>query len=295
MFRTFLVALTSLLIGATAFAGAPQLWMLPRRDAKPEFTYPLRLVSVSDEFFNSSPWASEKGSGAKGFFASFPQAKVLDADGRDITATYRKNGGPRAVVLTDVELHFLMEKFQADRRFNLMQAPRLTIGNGESGNITLADQLEFLTGVSVQIVDGEPKVVTEKVKVWAGEGTPTVLVNVSGRLNSDGKSLRVHLDEKCVTLDEVKTYPVTLNVPTRGADGKMRSNTVTYKVQKPVLKTQQVDLHFEIPIGGTIMIDGGEVSTAEYRSRLFRSPETVWSRSRTIVLLSAQIAPQEDD
>src|SRR4051812_46135571 len=193
MFRTCFAAIITLLIGATAFAGAPLAWLSPRPDVKPELVYELRLVQVSDEFFDRFPWKTEKTPGLKGFFASFAPATVLDAEGRDISATYRRAGGPRTAQLNDNDLFLLIEKCQADAKFNITQAPKLTAANGAAANISLADVTEFLTGVSVQMADGQPKVMTEKVTLMAGTGSPSIFVDVVGKLSPDGKSVRVHM------------------------------------------------------------------------------------------------------
>ena len=75
----------------------------------------------------------------------------------------------------------------------------------------------------------------------------------------------------------------------------MKSKTVTYKVQKPEPTTQRVDLRFEVPVGSTVLIDGGAIVTVERRSRLFRS-EVVSANCRPLLLLlTARVAPPAEN
>src|SRR5262249_60744312 len=57
--------------------------------------------------------------------------------------------------LNDIQVFMFMEAAQGDRRFNVMQAPKLTAANGQSANITITDFQFFVTDVQVFNINGQ--------------------------------------------------------------------------------------------------------------------------------------------
>src|SRR5262249_54371970 len=57
--------------------------------------------------------------------------------------------------LSDIEVFFFMEAAQGDSRTNVMQAPKITLFNGQTSTITVNDQQFFVTAVSVTQVGGQ--------------------------------------------------------------------------------------------------------------------------------------------
>jgi hypothetical protein len=73
---------------------------------------------------------------------------------------------PGMAILDDSQVRVLLETVQADRRANVMQAPKVTMFNGQKANIDLTEQQVFVVGVDFETKDGKqiPRPVTKKVK-----------------------------------------------------------------------------------------------------------------------------------
>src|SRR5439155_3676608 len=57
--------------------------------------------------------------------------------------------------LNDIQVFMFMEAAQGDRRVNVMQAPKLTLFNGQTATMTITDTQFFVTNVSVVSVNGQ--------------------------------------------------------------------------------------------------------------------------------------------
>ena len=49
--------------------------------------------------------------------------------------------------LNDIQVYMFMEAAQGDRRVNVMQAPKLTLFNGQTATLTVTDLQFFVTNV----------------------------------------------------------------------------------------------------------------------------------------------------
>src|SRR5205085_432060 len=57
--------------------------------------------------------------------------------------------------LSDIQVFLFMEAAQGDQRTNVMQAPKLTLFNGQTSTLTVSDQQFFVTNVSIIQVNGQ--------------------------------------------------------------------------------------------------------------------------------------------
>ena len=57
--------------------------------------------------------------------------------------------------LNDIQVYMFMEAAQGDRRVNVMQAPKLTLFNGQTATLTVNDLQFFVTNVTVLSVNGQ--------------------------------------------------------------------------------------------------------------------------------------------
>src|SRR5262249_39154450 len=57
--------------------------------------------------------------------------------------------------LSDIQVFLFLEAAQGDQRTNVMQAPKLTLFNGQTATLTVADQQFFVTNVQVIQLNGQ--------------------------------------------------------------------------------------------------------------------------------------------
>src|SRR5207253_2529295 len=88
---------------------------------------------------------------------------------------------------------------QGDRATNVMQAPKVTVFNGQAANINVGDEKLCLANVETQR-DG----VTTAGQELMDLGFSAKLLPV---VSADGKFVRLHLDVNSTTLDQVHPAP----------------------------------------------------------------------------------------
>src|SRR5262245_18322796 len=63
---------------------------------------------------------------------------------------------PGMAILDDTQVHMLLEAMQGDRHANIMQAPKMTLFNGQHATVDLTEQQAFVVGVNTVQKDGKP-------------------------------------------------------------------------------------------------------------------------------------------
>jgi hypothetical protein len=118
--------------------GVQDLLSALRRAQETEVSVEMRFVTVPTEFFERL--------------------------GLDVDANERSS--PGVTMLDDSQVRVLLEAIHGDRRANVMQAPKLTMFNGQKANVDLTEQQLYVVGVEFENKDGKqvPRPVTKKVK-----------------------------------------------------------------------------------------------------------------------------------
>ena len=117
---------------------------------------------------------------------SFGSATVPSLPGLPDPATSAANFG--FAILSDIEAYFLIQAAQGNTRSNVMQAPRVTLFNGQNAFISDSVQRPFVT--SVVPVVGDFAAAQQPVITVLSEGTA---VNVQAVISSDRRFVRLTL------------------------------------------------------------------------------------------------------
>src|SRR5262249_45950476 len=177
-----------------------------RRLQDVEVAVELRVLSVADDFCGSLG---------------------LDADA---FAPGDKEGAPKVTFLNEAQAFMLMEAVQGDKHTNVMQAPKLTMFNGQRLTLTVLDRQFFVTGVEVKW-DGRHVLAVPKNEPHETGLKMTLQPVVSG----DGKFVRLRLSGTMSTLteDPVPLSPISNMIYPEPCSGPGA---------KPVLFTQFIQL-----------------------------------------------------
>jgi type II secretory pathway component GspD/PulD (secretin) len=207
--------------------------------------------------------------------------------------------------LTDSQVRKLLEAAQGDRHTRIMQAPKLTMLNGQSGTIKVCETKVFLTDLDFDFTGDK---VTCIPKQQASDfGTCfTVMPTVS----ADRKSVLVKLTFKETELvGPVPVIPV--QIPTkRGKSGKEKtsSEAVTMFLQQPQVTTLAIDNTTVIPEGQTLLLGSVKLLTEgrnelgppilskiPYLNRVFKSVGYGRETVSLVILVTPRIVVQEED
>jgi type II secretory pathway component GspD/PulD (secretin) len=194
--------------------------------------------------------------------------------------------------LSDIQVFMFLEAAQGDQRTNVMQAPKLTLFNGQRATLTVSDTQFFVTSGSVFVINGSP------VFVPNNQAFPTgTVINVQAVISADRRFVRMNFDgvdpvtgRPGIALTNlasaiVPLFPIVQLVPTV-LDGGVQTSPVAFTqfFQQPVFNTVSVVTTVAVPDGGTVLLGGLKrlsegrnefgppvLSKIPYLDRLFRN------------------------
>jgi type II secretory pathway component GspD/PulD (secretin) len=212
--------------------------------------------------------------------------------------------------LSDIQLYLFMEAVQGDLRSNIMQAPKLTMFNGQTATITVSDQLPFLTSVQVVPVAGSPGNFAVQPIITP---LPTqIQLSIQAVISADRRFVRMSLAPNITSVSPiVSTFPVTFPLFTsqEGNSTTQQGPIVfTQFIQQPNFRTVSVQTTVSVPDGGTVLM-GGLKRLAETRSeygppilskipyvdRLFKNVGYGRSTESLLIMVTPRIIIQEEE
>ena len=199
----------------------------------------------------------------------------------------------------------LMEKVQSDIRTNVLQAPKLTAFNGQTSQINIVDQQNFVTGLAIvhrdDHIEYQPR--TENIAL----GTQMALRPI---VSADRRFVQVRFAFLLTNLEseDVPLFPITTPVaPGKGDDPEAKPQTFTQYIQQPRISRLHMDRTIVVPDGGTAVLTGlkkkdkhrkiyqaSALSQIPYLGQLFPRIECVFDTSHLLVLVTPRIIITEE-
>jgi type II secretory pathway component GspD/PulD (secretin) len=206
--------------------------------------------------------------------------------------------------LDDAGVRRLMENIQGDVRTNVVQAPKLTAFNGQTSQINIVDQQNFVTGLAIvhrdDHIEYQPR--TENIAL----GTQMALRPI---VSADRRFVQVRFAFLLTNLESEKVplFPITTPVsPAKGDDPEAEPRTFTQYIQQPRISCLHMDRTIVVPDGGTAVLTGlkkknkhriayqdSPLSKIPYIGQLFPQTECVLETSHLVVLVTPRIIQQE--
>ncbi|MGB7346457.1 MAG: hypothetical protein WBD20_19715, partial [Pirellulaceae bacterium] len=317
-----------------------------RRLQNLQITIEVRFITLSDTFFeqigvdfdvqfdDNVGQLPDDDSGASVTIGFDGQGPTADLDIRldnsfGVTPTF---GAPDVgaastlgfAILSDIEAFFFLQAAQGDNRNNVMQAPKVTLFDGQIATISDVTQRPFVT--SITPVVGDFAVAQQPVIVVLNEGTQ---LNVQGIVSDDKRFVRMTLVPFFSQIGDVNTFTFegerrtsrnsrTENGDTNG-DGVVNDDDAAETeneedivsgttVQLPTFAFTQVSTTVSVPDGGTILLGGIKrlaegrsergtpmLSKIPYISRLFRNVAVGRDARSLMLMVTPRIIIQEEE
>jgi len=176
-------------------------------------------------------------------FGAFPNAPGMDG-GLSLGLAF----------LSDIQVFLFLEAAQGDTRTNVMQAPKLTMFNGQSALISVKDEQNFVTNVQVISNNGQLAFVPQTQDLSQG-----VIMNVQAVISADRRYVRLNISPQVTNLASaiVPLFPIVVPVQ-QFLEGGFATNTVlfTQYIQQPVFDTITLQTTVAVPDGGTVLLGG---------------------------------------
>jgi hypothetical protein len=168
----------------------------------------------------------------------------------------------RPAFLNDLQVHRLLEYVQGDRRANVMQAPKMTLFNGQAAKLNLTENQFFMTHVDV-VGSGEKR-------FCRPNNEPTKLglcMTAQPVVSADRRFVRLYLkiDQTELASPVVPLLPVTIPMEKIGTGEAV---PFSFYLQQPRLATLNIEKTVAIPDRGTVIFAGcKKVKEVSYESR----------------------------
>jgi general secretion pathway protein D len=232
-------------------------------------------------------------------------------------------GGPADVgsfgfaILSDIEAFFLINASQGDQRSNVLQAPKVTLFNGQQAMVLDTSFRPFV--ISVIPVVGEFAAAQQPVIVVLSEGT---MMTVQAVVSDDRRYVRLTLVPFFSQIGEVQEFTFegsettsTSDSKTKDEDGNDETNENAKEtsrsgttVQLPTFQVITVATTVSVPDGGTVLLGGIKrlnenrnefgvplLSKVPYIDRLFRNVGIGRQTESLMMMVTPHIIIQEEE
>ncbi|MBL8888084.1 MAG: hypothetical protein JNK16_15615 [Phycisphaerales bacterium] len=160
--------------------------------------------------------------------------------------------------LDDVQVDFLIEATQADRRNVSLQAPRLTTTNGQQANIQITNQLTYISGLTP--ITNQSAVAFQPITSTLNTG---VLMLVRGTISADRRYVTTDITTQISQLVRFRTGLTFAAVAGGGLNGGGSTAIPSGEFQLPEVQVSSVSTTVTIPDQGTILLGGQRIVTEQ--------------------------------
>jgi len=214
------------------------------------------------------------------------------------------NAGSRVAFLSDRQVSQLLEAAQGDCRTNVLQAPKVTMFNGQRVQIAQTSEQFFVTGMNV--VPGSKHIVycPRQEKITTG-----LRLALQPTVSADRRYVHLEVELELTSLEggPVSMTPVMATI-VRVEEGGQQEPPMppTQDVQQPVINSQTIRSTAQVPDGGTVLLGGIKttrqvahevpvLSGIQWIDRLFRQPGTVPEAQQVYVLVTPRIVISSEE
>ncbi len=216
----------------------------------------MRVVSVSDTVMKK--WADPIGSA--GLDPTCLMTNEVRRSFKLQKSIANQKEGDAPIFLNQKELSALLDSAQADRRTVVMQAPKLTMLNGQQASIQAVDEQFFLTGITVCSVDGNPVLVPHNQPFLLG-----TKFDVRGVVSADNKCVQIKVNGEMSQLcGRPALVPVTTMITPVSDEGvKGQPVPFTQFIQQPNIQKLSFDKTATVSADSTMLIAIGAMKVEE--------------------------------
>jgi general secretion pathway protein D len=230
------------------------------------------------------------------------------------TATNAANFG--FAILSDIEAFFLIQAAQGSDRSNVLQAPKVTLFNGQLASVSDVSLRPFVT--SLIPVVGDFAAAHQPVIVVLSEGTS---LSVQAVVSSDRRFVRLTLVPFFSQIGEVETFTFTGSTTTNTGSNVIDPNgepsgdvdnatttTAGTTVQLPTFAFTSVSTTVSVPDGGTVLLGGIKrlrearnengvpmLNKLPYVNRLFKNVGIGRDTQSLMLMVTPRIIIQEEE
>jgi len=160
--------------------------------------------------------------------------------------------------LDDVQVDFLIEATQADKRSVTLTAPRLTFTNGHRANIFFTTQTAFVS--NLQPVVGTSSVAFNPTLSSLNTG---VTLDMDGVVSADRRYVTMNIQTGIAELQAIaqREFSATAGGVGGGGAGTGQASIATAEIDFPTVSVTSITTGVTVPDQGTLLLGGQRLST----------------------------------
>ena len=219
-------------------------------------------------------------------------------------------------ILSDIEVFMLLQAAQGDQRSNVLQAPKVTLFNGQQASVSDTSQRPFVT--SLVPVVGDFAAAHQPVIVVLNEGTS---LSVQAVVSSDKRFVRLTLVPFFSRIGDVQEFTFSGKTTTKAGTNVKDPSDPTKTIQDGVEVTKEgttlqlptfafttVTTTVSVPDGGTVLLGGIKrlsearsergvpmLNKIPYINRLFKNVGIGRETSSLMLMVTPRIIIQEEE
>ncbi len=206
--------------------------------------------------------------------------------------------------LNDIQVYTFLEMAQGDRRANIMQAPKLTLFNGQTATLSVNDLQFFVTNVQVVSVSGQIVFIPENTPL-PGPGQGGLNISIQAVVSGDRRFVRLNLPINLSVESgaSVPLFPITTFItPVFEGGSQGQPIPFTQFLQQPSFTSLNVQTTVVCPDGGTVLLGGLKklsesrnefgppfLSKIPYLNRLFKNVGVGRETSHIMIMVTPRI------
>jgi type II secretory pathway component GspD/PulD (secretin) len=221
--------------------------------------------------------------------------------------------------LNDIQVYMFLEAAQGDQRVSIMQAPKVTLFNGQTSTVFVSDVAFFTISLQAYNVGGQFVYIPQNIPLPIGRspappgsgGGSGVSVTVQAIVSADKRFVRLNLAPTLTALTSatVPLFPVTAFITPvfeGGSQGVPIPFTQFY--QQPAISQITVQTTVAVPDGGTAVLGGLKtlaegrnefgppvLSKIPYLNRLFRNQGIGRETRHIMIMVTPRIIIQSEE
>jgi type II secretory pathway component GspD/PulD (secretin) len=212
--------------------------------------------------------------------------------------------------LSQIQVFLFLEAVQGDVRTNIMQAPKLTLFNGQTSTLTVSDSQQFLTNLQVTTQLGQLVYTPTMSQIPQG-----VNLTMNAVITADRRFVRMSLSPNLTNIAApiVNLVPIVTPIfPVEFSNGNGGSTgqpiVFTNFLQQPVVSTVSVQTTVMVPDGGTVLMGGIKrlseerneygppiLSKIDKLNRLFKNTSYGRDAESLLIMVTPRIIIQEEE
>jgi Flp pilus assembly secretin CpaC len=208
--------------------------------------------------------------------------------------------------LSDIQVFLFLEAAQGDQRTNVMQAPKLTLFNGQNATIEINDNQFFVTNIQTFQVNGQ--VIFSPGNQAFNLG---VQLSIQAVVSADRRFVRLNLNPNLtgLTVPTAALFPVTTFItPVFDTGAQGQPVPFTAYLQQPSISSIRVNTTVNVPDGGTVVLGGLKtlsegrqefgtpvLSKLPYVSRLFKNVGYGREAKSLLIMVTPRVIVQEEE